>query len=72
MPATDFPHIYGPNGEGRHHMPVPFGGAVPDVGPGDRVLARDMNGDWHPKVAVSTPRYDHACALGRRAYWQPC
>lgn len=67
--TADFPHIYGApgpmGGVGAYREAVPFEGEAPDVSKGDAVLCRDMGGQWHPKVAVDGPRYDHVNAAKR-------
>jgi hypothetical protein len=52
-------------GVGAYREAVPFEGEAPDVSKGDAVLCRDMGGQWHPKVAVDGPRYDHVNATKR-------
>src|SRR5579859_7576811 len=64
MASTGFPHIYSPGGAGRRRPAVPFEGDAPEVAAGDRVLCRDAGGEWHPRIALASPRYDHANAIG--------
>lgn len=47
---------------------MPFNGTPPDVEDGDLIEVRDANGNWHPARCGSTPRYDVANTLGRRAW----
>jgi hypothetical protein len=66
-PAADWPHIYGkpgsPYGTGKRRPAVPFTGQAPACRAGDRVEARDAAGNWLPKVAMGSPRYDHESAI---------
>jgi len=47
---------------------VPFEGAPPAVGPGDRIEVRSAGSEWRPAVARSEPRYDWSNCIGGRCH----
>jgi hypothetical protein len=51
-----------------YRLEAPFEGGPPLIHAGDPVEVRDVEGRWHPAVAASEPRYDHARATGRHCY----
>jgi hypothetical protein len=51
-----------------YRLEAPFEGGPLLIHVGDLVEIRDVEGRWHPAVAASQPRYDHAHAAGRHCY----
>src|SRR3954453_1094822 len=55
----DYPHHYGPHGEGRRRHVIAYTGPDLHITAGDGVECRDTRGRGHRKTACGPPRYDH-------------